>query len=177
MINPSGRTKRLPPALSSQSLEAAARSAFAEHVRLYDDGDQIIVDVELRQLRFVYVNFRASRQSGSDTFIECHVAKSCEQMWISRLQVSDPLRRQGLGREMVEAAEATARAIGVPVIKVYPLIGAAGFWEQLGYTPDQRFARVQQKDCWTRRPSGSDPKRSSANGRLDARARASTTIA
>lgn len=99
-----------------ESLDSTARLAFAKYVRLFDKRDQIIVHAEPHQLRLVYVSVRGSRQSGSATFIQCRVDLKLQQMWINSLQVSDALRRQGLGREMVAAAEATARAIGVASI-------------------------------------------------------------
>ena len=145
MISPSQQETQHPP-LHAESLEAAARLAFAEHVRLYDEQDQIIVRAERHELRLVYLSIRASRQSSSATFIRCGVDSELRQMWINSLQVSDALRRQGVGREMVEATEATARAVGISSVKVYPLVDAAAFWETLGYTADTSRSRVLHKE-------------------------------
>ena len=146
IINPNEQAERQVALPGPKSLEAAARQAFAEHVRLYDKQDQIIVHVEPHQLRLVYVSIRASRQSGSATFIQCGVDDECRKMWIHSLQVSDALRRQGVGREMVEATEATARAIGISSIRAHPLLGAVAFWSSLGYTPDEHMSHVLQKE-------------------------------
>lgn len=129
-----------------ESLEAAARTAFAEHVWLYDQQDQIIVQGEPHQMRLVYFSRRASRQSGCASFIQCRVDERCWQMWISTLKLSEALRRQGLGRDMVEASEATARAIGVLSIKVCPLPEVVGFWKSLGYTWDARISCILHKN-------------------------------
>jgi GNAT superfamily N-acetyltransferase len=130
----------------ARRLETTARSAFADHVRVYDSEDQVIVHVEPEHLRLVYLSVRASRQANSATFIQCRIDHSGSQMWITSLQVCDSLRRQGLGREMVDACEATAKAIGMESIRVYPLTGVAEFWESLGYQPDSRMSRVLRKE-------------------------------
>jgi hypothetical protein len=55
-------------------LESAARSAFAEHVRLYDEADNpTVVDVELHQFFFVYLDVSTSRSSRAATLIQCRV--------------------------------------------------------------------------------------------------------
>jgi GNAT superfamily N-acetyltransferase len=145
MSNPGEQTEQQAALPRATSLEAAARLAFAEHVRLYDERDPIIVHAEPHQVRLVYMNLRASRQSSSATFIQCRVDEGSYGMWISSLQVSGTLRRQGLGREMVAGVEATARAIGLSSVTVYPLIDAVGFWTSLGYVRDEHMARVLTK--------------------------------
>lgn len=130
-------------------LETSAREALVEYVRFYDKDDRVIVHVESNHLRLVYLNVRASRQSSSATLIQCRIDEESdeefEEMWITSLQVSETQRRQGIGCEMVQAMEATARAMGIPAMKVYPLVDAHGFWESLGYQPDERMSRVLQK--------------------------------
>jgi N-acetylglutamate synthase-like GNAT family acetyltransferase len=119
--------------------------AFAEYVRFYDEQDQVIVHVEPHHLRLVYINVRASRQSSSATLIQCRIDEELEEMWITSLQVCETQRRQGVGCEMVQATEATARAMGISSMKIYPLADAVGFWKSLGYEPDERMSRVLQK--------------------------------
>ena len=132
--------------VGSAQLERAARTAFANTVADFDHDDEIIVHIENDHLRLVYLNVRASRRFSTATMIQCRFEASVNEIWINSLQVCDALRRQGFGRELVEAVEATARAIGVFSIKVYPLTNAVGFWESLGYRPDSRIARVLCKD-------------------------------
>jgi GNAT superfamily N-acetyltransferase len=145
MMNPSEPTDLGAALPESKSLEAAARLAFADHVRLYDERDPIIVRAEPHRVRLVYMNHRASQQSGFATFIQCRVDEGCKGMQISSLQVSGTLRRQGLGREMIAGVEATARAIGLSSVTVYPLTDAVGFWTSLGYVCDEHMARVLTK--------------------------------
>ena len=145
-VEPSTITAAPPVAAVDQArLETAARSAFAKHVNIYDDQDEFISHLEPQHLRLVYVSVRGSRQSGSATLVQCRVEDRLKEMWINSLQVSQSLRRQGLGRELVEAVEATAQAIGMSSVKVYPLADSVGFWKSLVYVPDSRTARVLQK--------------------------------
>jgi GNAT superfamily N-acetyltransferase len=132
----------LPP---SETLEAVAQDAFAQSVRVYDDQDTIAIHAGSHQMRLHYKSRRASWPAHSATFVQCRVDEGSDEVWINRLQVSDPLRRQGLGRELVQGVEDTARAIGMSAIAVYPLIDAVGFWESLGYLPDSHRSRVLQK--------------------------------
>jgi hypothetical protein len=56
--------------------------------------------------------------------------------WFYYLSVDPRLQRQGLGRTMVEACEAWARAHGVPKIQLIVRtgnLGAASFYEALGF--------------------------------------------
>ena len=146
MINSSEQMEQPPVSTLAESLKTTARLAFAEHVRLYDEQDQVIVHVEPNQLRLVYLCVRASRQSSAATLVQCCLENDTEHFWINSLQVSNALRRQGLAREMVTAIENTAQAIGVSLIKVYPLTEAVDFWKSLGYAPDVRIPRVLQKE-------------------------------
>lgn len=127
-------------------LESAARIAFAKHVTVYHGDDEIIVRVEKDHLRLVYVSVRASRRAGSATMIQCRLEHARNELWVNSLQVNQTLRRQGFGRELAEAAEATAGAIGLGSIRVYPITNAVGFWKSLGYRSDPRMARVLRKD-------------------------------
>jgi GNAT superfamily N-acetyltransferase len=132
--------------LSPDSLTAAASFALAQHVRVYDDRDRLAVHAEPGELRLVYVSVRATRLSRTATFMQFRVDEQGEQMWITGLQVSETSQRQGLGREMVHAAEDTARRIGASSIKIWPLVSAVGFWESMGYRPDARMSRVLCKE-------------------------------
>jgi GNAT superfamily N-acetyltransferase len=139
---PTGRRPTLPRA---ETLEAAAQDAFAQSVGVYDEQDTIAIHAGSHQLRLIYKSRRASRRPRSATFVQCRVDEGSDEVWINQLQVSDALRRQGLGRELVQGIESTARAIGMSAIAVYPLFDAVGFWESLGYLPDSNRSRVLQK--------------------------------
>lgn len=130
----------------SDSLEAAARSALAKHVRIYDEEDQVLVSGEPDELRLAYISVQSSQQPQGATFAHFRIEYECGQIWIDSLGVSDSRQRQGIGREIVQAIEATAREIGVHSIKVYPLAKVVGFWNALGYKPDARIARVLHKE-------------------------------
>ena len=66
---------------------------------------------------------------------------------IYRLAVAPEHRRLGIGRMLVEAAEARLSALGAPKISALVLHEhdhAMGFWRAIGYEHDDRIAR------WTR---------------------------
>jgi GNAT superfamily N-acetyltransferase len=126
-------------------LTTLARTAFAAHVRLYDTRDQLRVQAEARAVQLAYVSVRAGETSPGATYIQCRMDRDYSQMWITFVQVAGELRRQGLGRDMVRAAEATARAAGLHTIRVFPVMPAIRFWKSLGYTPDDHTSRVLQK--------------------------------
>jgi GNAT superfamily N-acetyltransferase len=137
------RTRR--DQVAGPSLEATARTAIAEHVRLYDARDLVVVHDEACRLRLVYRSARASPQRRPAASLQCCVDSPRGPLWIAHVHVCRRLRGQGVGRELVLAAEATARAIGLPAVRVYPLPDAADFWRSLGYVTDPRTARVLQK--------------------------------
>jgi ribosomal protein S18 acetylase RimI-like enzyme len=59
--------------------------------------------------------------------------------WINYLAVAPDLRRQGLGRRMMDAAEAHLRAAGCPKINLQVRTsntGVIAFYERIGYTLD-----------------------------------------
>ena len=60
--------------------------------------------------------------------------------WINYLAVAEECRRQGLGRQMMDAAEVGLRAMGCPKIslqirKTNP--AAIGFYRSLGFVEDE----------------------------------------
>lgn len=60
--------------------------------------------------------------------------------WINYLAVSPPLRRRGLGRRMMAAAEACLRALGCPKINLQVRESnteVIAFYRRIGFRPDQ----------------------------------------
>jgi GNAT superfamily N-acetyltransferase len=145
MVNPLEQSKHQGALPCPGMLETTARRAFSRFVRYYDEDDEVIVHVAPYHVRLIYLNRRASRQASRATFIQCRADEQEDCVWITSLQVSPDLQRQGLGSEMVSAVEATARAIGRSKILVCPLLTAVGFWNSLGFKPHQRMSRVLQK--------------------------------
>ena len=61
--------------------------------------------------------------------------------WINYLGVLPELRRRGVGRRMMHAAEAKLRAIGCPKINLMVRdtnAGVVAFYERLGFTVEER---------------------------------------
>ena len=60
--------------------------------------------------------------------------------WINYLAVAEECRRQGLGRRMMDAAEARLRAVGCPKINLQIRKSnpdAVGFYRSLGFVEDE----------------------------------------
>jgi len=68
------------------------------------------------------------------------------EAWIANLQVAASYRSQGLGRELVQVAQAIAGAMGIPVVNVFPLPSSLDFWRKMGYTPTPCMTRVLRRD-------------------------------
>ena len=71
--------------------------------------------------------------------------------WINYLAVSPECRGRGLGREMMDAAEARLRALGCPKINLQVRSGnveAMGFYEKIGYRRDDvvSFGKRLERD-------------------------------
>jgi ribosomal protein S18 acetylase RimI-like enzyme len=71
--------------------------------------------------------------------------------WINYLAVSPECRGRGLGREMMDAAEARLKAFGCPKINLQVRSGnveAIGFYEKIGYMRDDvvSFGKRLERD-------------------------------
>jgi hypothetical protein len=63
--------------------------------------------------------------------------------WIYHLAVDAMLRRHGIGRALVEAAERELAARGCPKVNLQVLVSnreVVGFWEGLGWTAEERVS-------------------------------------
>ena len=63
--------------------------------------------------------------------------------WVNYLAVAPECRRQGLGRRMMEAAQAGLRAMGCPKINLQirkSNLSAARFYRSLGYVEDESIS-------------------------------------
>ncbi len=74
--------------------------------------------------------------------MELSLRLDIREMWIASLHVAVALRSVGLGRQLVQAAEAIARAAGVTVVNVLPLYSSDPFWVKMGYRPHPCTVRV-----------------------------------
>ena len=63
--------------------------------------------------------------------------------WINYLAVAPECRRQGLGRRMMDAAEARLRALGCPKINLQirkSNVSAVGFYRSIGFIKDESIS-------------------------------------
>lgn len=121
-----------------------AHKMFECHLPWFDHRDLIIVDGAFSEVRICYVSTKAS-DSDDRSFIDCRLHFDSRVMWISSIQVPAFQRRQGVGRQLVGAAEATANALGMEDVRLLPMVSSINFWLKLDYAPDSRSARVLRK--------------------------------
>ena len=84
----------------------------------FDNDDLLLVEQRVRQVRVFYACCRASRGNQDTTFLDGRFELDASEAWIGRLQVSTKYRLQGLGRELVLAAERISSAIEMREIKI-----------------------------------------------------------
>ena len=127
-------------------IRETVRAILQEQFPWFNQGDPLVVENVVRQLRIFYTCVRASRGCPDAAILECRVDFDLNRMWIGSIEVAPSHRLQGIGRHLAQAAEAMARAMGVQTINVYPLPSSLDFWRKTGYRPDCRTARVLCKD-------------------------------
>jgi len=118
------------------------RTTLCDTFSWFDKNDPLIVEQHVRQVYLFYSCLRASRGEQATTFLECRFNLDACEVWIGRLQVSSVFRWQGLGRELVWAAERISTLMEMREINIFPLVAAVDFWRKMGYTWKPRTARV-----------------------------------
>jgi len=119
---------------------------FDDRFSWFHDEDPLVVEQGIRQVRILYICQRASRGAPDTTFLECRLDFDSSEAWIANLQVAASYRLQGLGRELVQVAEAIVGRMGIPVVNVFPLPSSLDFWWKMGYTPRPCMTRVLRRD-------------------------------
>jgi GNAT superfamily N-acetyltransferase len=122
-----------------------ARTYFEREFSWFDHCAPLIVTGIFPQVRVFYVCTKTSN-SDQRTFVDCRIHFQSRQMWIGSIQVAARHRLQGVARQLVRAAEATANALGMEEVRLLPTLSAVNFWLKLDYAPDPRVARVLWKN-------------------------------
>ena len=127
------------------SLRDIAWRIFEREFSWFNRCDQLVVEGALPKVRLFYV---CTETSSSDrrTLVECRFHFDSRQMWIGSIQVAACHRLQGVGRQLVRVAEATANALGMEEVRILPRPSSVGFWLKLDYVSDPRSARVLRKN-------------------------------
>ena len=128
------------------TIPVVARSVLRETVCCFDEGNTVTVETGRHGVRVAYTSTRASRDAGDVTRLECRVDFQSSQMWVDDLRVASSLRSNGIGRQLVAAAERIASTLGLQTVNVFPLVSAGHFWRKMGYTSHPKTARVVTKD-------------------------------
>ena len=148
-----------------------ARKMIKYQFSWFDYCDPLIVEGVFPEVCVFYVSTKTSNLEHR-TFVDCRFHFDCRQMWIGFLEVAACHRLQGVGRQLVRAAEATADALGMEEVRILPVPSSVDFWLKLDYTPDPRSARVFWKNpAGCHRESGqgefvvhADPKHNKESG-------------
>jgi len=119
-----------------------ARAALTEHFEPVCAGDHLHLEWRTTALQINYIASLVSTPPGDVTSLDLRCHWECREMWIRELRVATPFRLQGLGSNLVTAAESIAVALGMSVVHTLPLTPARRFWSKLGYVPQRRTARV-----------------------------------
>jgi len=128
------------------TIPAIARSVLRERVCCFDKGDTVKAETGRHGVRVAYTSTRASHDARDVTRLECRVDFQSSQMWVDDLRVASSLRSNGIGRQLVAAAERIALTLGFQTVNVFPLVSAVCFWKKMGYTSHPKTARVVTKD-------------------------------
>ena len=132
--------------MDRDSIRAIAMTVLRRMVGCFDEGDEVSVDMWGHGVRVVYTSSRASRNSDDVTQLKCRADFQKGQMWVDDLRVASRLRANGLGRQLVAAAEKLAADLGLRALSAFPLVSATRFWTKMGYTSHPTTARVVKKD-------------------------------
>ena len=118
------------------------RTVLGDTFSWFDKDDPLVVEQHVRQVYLFYSCLRASGGDQATTLLECRFNLDASEVWIGRLQVSSVFRLQGLGRELVLAAERISTLLEMREINIFPLVAAMDFWWKMGYRWKPRTARV-----------------------------------
>ncbi len=130
---------------SVKDVRDIAWTIFEREFSWFDYCDSLIVEGVFPEVRVFYVCTKTSRLDHC-TFIDCRFHFDSRQMWIGSIQVVACHRLQGVGGQLVRAAEATANALEMEEVRILPRPSSVGFWLKLDYAPDPRSARVLWKN-------------------------------
>ena len=120
----------------------AVRRVLRRTLSCFSDEDVLAVWEGRANVRIAYSPLQASGGPGERTTMRLSLRRDTDDLWISSLHVAVPFRSMGLGRQLVQAAEAIARAAGVTLVSVFPLYSSHAFWLKMGYRPMGCTSRV-----------------------------------
>ena len=114
-------------------IEDAVHCVFRKVIFCYSSDNTLVIEKVNHNIRIVYSSERTSVLPSDPTWMELNLRLDTEEMWISSLHVAVPFQSIGLGRQLVHAAEETARSVNFKNICVFPLQSSRSFWKKLGY--------------------------------------------
>ncbi|REK17583.1 MAG: GNAT family N-acetyltransferase [Planctomycetota bacterium] len=127
-------------AAMTESVEATFRSFLPKSIT----QDSALVESQAGHTRVAYEAALVG-EGIERARIHLAVPENEDTAWIEDLFVSPEFRQQGIGRQLVRAAEALVFRWNALAVNVWPLQGSHGFWEKLGYQPHECICRVMTK--------------------------------
>jgi len=140
--------------MDTNTIRVIATKVLRRMVGCFDDVDEIAVDVDHNGVCVVYTSTRNTLAANDLTQMKCRADIRSGQMWVADLRVASPLRSNGIGRQLVAAAETLAAHLGLRTLNAFPLVSARRFWIKMGYTSHPNMARVVKKDLPKPCPAG-----------------------
>lgn len=114
-------------------IETEVKNVFRKEISCFRDDDITIRNEANRVVHIKYNSQPLSTSPYNSTEIDLYFCLDTKYMWISSLHVAASFRSIGIGRQLVHAAEETARSMDFKNICVFPLQSSKSFWEKLGY--------------------------------------------
>jgi len=130
---------------SVKDVHDLVRKIFECEFSWFNYCDPLIVEGVFSKVRVFYVSTKTSSLDHR-TFVDCRFHFDSRQMWIGSIQVATCHRHQGVGRQLVKAAEATANVLGMEEVRILPRPSSVDFWLKLDYAPAPRMTRVLCKN-------------------------------
>jgi len=126
-------------------VQEAVRIVFGRVLSCFSEEDSLVAERQQHGIRVAYTPGSASPDPRDPTVLRFSFCCETNEMWIGSLSVAAPFRSSGLGCELVQVAEETARRMGIRTVNVFPYVSVASFWEKMGYQPHPCTARVLTK--------------------------------
>ena len=129
---------------NKQKLAHLVHAVFQSGASPFVESDSLHVDSHRNHIRVTYTCHRLSPESEKTRIdMRCHFQTL--EMWIGTLRVATEFRSRGVGTQLVEAAEAVGRRLGMKTVSILPFQSARPFGRKLGYRPHHSTAHAMSK--------------------------------
>ena len=130
---------------TTPDIENMAIKIFRKEVSFSSNNDILIYEKVHRNVKIIYYLKLVSVPPSDLSGIELNLCLDTGEIWIGALHVSASFRSNGIGRQLVRAAEEVARSIDFKNINIFPLKPSQSFWLKMGFQPHHCTVRVLSK--------------------------------